>query len=249
MLRLELKTADGERIAAVHHTRGRSQAVILAHGFFNNKDVHLFRKMTENLAEHYDTFAFDFRGHGKSTGLFAWTSRECADLHAVVDYAKTQGYASIGVMGFSLGAAVSILEAAQNPDIAAVIAVSAPYDFWQIDYHFWEPGMWDDLKLNLGYKGRGKGICPGNPFEPKVMPVSVVERIAPRPVLFLHGGDDWLIKPRHSRMLFEKAGDPKEIVIIEGAGHAEKIFDDQPEVFMTTCLNWLDNNLTGRSRA
>ena len=49
------------------------------------------------------------------------------------------------------------------------------------------------------------------------------------PVYFIHGANDWIIKPTHSQRLFDKAKGNKKISIIEGAGHAEKIFDSKPE--------------------
>lgn len=238
-----LNTKDHHRIAAVHYKQGNKKVVVLAHGFFNNKDVYLFREIAQQISKYYDVVAFDFRGHGKSSGLFSWTSRESADLQAVLVYVKDLGYDSIGLLGFSLGAAISLIMAAQDKDIKTVIAVSTPYDFWKIDYHFWEPGMLDDLKLNLGHKGKGKGVIPGNFWEPKITPISIVDQISPRSVLFIHGSDDWLIKPLHSRKLFDKAKEPKRIEIIKGGGHAEKIFDDHPAVFMKLCLDWFKEHL------
>jgi len=243
MRNVTLKTQDCHRIEAVHHEQGFKKVVILAHGFFNAKDAYLFREIAKALAFHYDVVAFDFRGHGKSSGLFTWTAKECADLQAVIAYVKDCGYESIGLMGFSLGAAISLLEAAQNPDIKTVIAVSAPYDFWKIDYHFWKPGMLDDLKLNLGYKAKGKGVRPSHPWQPKIAPIDVVDRISPRPVLFIHGAEDWLINPKHSRELYNKAKEPKKIVIIEKVGHAETMFDQQPDLFMKPCLEWFAGTL------
>ncbi len=243
MREVTLKTQDGHRIEAVHHAQGFHKVVILAHGFFNTKDAYLFRAMANALAVHYDVVAFDFRGHGKSSGLFTWTSRECADLKAVIDHVKTCGYEAIGLMGFSLGAAISLLETAQNPDIKTLIAVSAPYDFWKIDYQFWKPGMLDDLKLNMGHKARGKGVRPGHPWEPKTAPIDVVARIAPRPVLFVHGADDWLINAAHSRKLFAQAREPKKLVILEKLGHAETMFDQAPEKFMGVCWAWFKETL------
>ena len=238
MRHVTLKTQDNHRIEAVHHEQGFKKVVILAHGFFNAKDAYLFQEIAKVLAGHYDVVAFDFRGHGKSSGLFTWTSKECADLRAVIDYVKSCGYAAIGLMGFSLGAAIGILETAQNPDVKTLIAVSAPYDFWKIDFHFWKPAMLDDLKLNLGYKAKGKGVRPGNLWEPKVAPIDVVDHISPRPILFLHGAEDWLINVRHSRELFNRAKEPKKIVILEKLGHAETMFDQQPDQFMKPCLEW-----------
>ncbi len=243
MRNFSLKTKDNHRIEAVHHEQGFKKAVILAHGFFNAKDAYLFCEIAKALAVHYDVVAFDFRGHGKSSGLFTWTSKECADLQAVVTYVKSCGYDSIGLIGFSLGAAISLIEAAQNPDIKTVIAVSAPYDFWKIDYHFWRPGMLDDLKLNLGYKAKGKGVRPSHPWGAKVAPIDIVERLSPKPVLFIHGQEDWLINPRHSRELYNKAKEPKKLVILEGVGHAETMFDQKPDAFMQPCLDWLADTL------
>jgi len=243
MRNVTLKTKDHHRIEAVHHEQGFKKVVILAHGFFNAKDAYLFREIAKALAVHYDVVAFDFRGHGKSSGLFTWTSKECADLQAVIEYVKGCNYESIGLMGFSLGAAISLIEAAQNLDIKTVIAVSAPYDFWKIDYHFWKPGMLDDLKLNLGYKAKGKGVRPSHPWQSKIAPIDIVDQISPRPVLFIHGAEDWLINPRHSRELYKKAKEPKKIQIIEGVGHAETMFDQKPHLFMKPCLDWLASTL------
>jgi len=243
MLNLTLQTKDKERIDVVHHESGFKKVVILAHGFFNAKDAYLFKEIAQALALHYDVIAFDFRGHGKSSGLFTWTSKECADLQVVVAYAKKSGYESIGLMGFSLGAAISLIETAQNPDIKTLIAVSAPYDFWKIEYHFWKRGMLDDLMLNMGYKARGKGVRPGHPWEAKIAPIDIVDRISPRAVLFIHGAEDWLINPRHSQELFSKAKEPKKIVILEKLGHAETMFDQEQEQFMKPCLDWFNEHL------
>jgi fermentation-respiration switch protein FrsA (DUF1100 family) len=160
-----------------------------------------------------------------------------------LDYAADFKYEAVGVMGFSLGAAVALLEAAENSQIKTVVAVSAPYDFWQIDYNFWKRGMIEDLKLNLGFKGKGKGVWPGNPFSAKIAPIDVVEQISPRPVLFVHGSEDWLINVRHSQKLYKQAKEPKQLEIIEKAGHAEKIFDDYPVQFIKITLDWLSKHL------
>jgi pimeloyl-ACP methyl ester carboxylesterase len=243
MRSLTLTTPDRHCIKAVQYEQGFKKVVILAHGFFNTKDAYLFKEIAKALAVHYDVVAFDFRGHGNSSGLFTWTAKECADLKVVIDHAKGCGYEAIGLMGFSLGAAISLIEASQNPDIKTVIAVSAPYDFWKIDYHFWKPGMLDDLKLNLGHKAKGKGVRPGNPWERKVAPIDIVDKISPRPVLFVHGSEDWLINVRHSRELYNRAKEPKKLIVLEKLGHAEMMYDQAPEALMKPCLEWLNERL------
>jgi hypothetical protein len=39
------------------------------------------------------------------------------------------------------------------------------------------------------------------------------------PVLVIHGKHDGLISPWHGKTLFEKAGEPKHSLWVEGAGH------------------------------
>jgi fermentation-respiration switch protein FrsA (DUF1100 family) len=153
------------------------------------------------------------------------------------------GYPKIGVIGFSLGASTTLIEASTDTDINSVIAVSAVSDLGKINAHFWEPDMLEDLKNNMGKEGRGKGVRPGNPFLPKVRPLDAVAKIAPRPVLFIHGDKDWLIKPSHSKMLFDRAGDPKALELIETAGHAERVFDAFPERFERLCADWFKETL------
>lgn len=238
-----LPTDDGKRIAFYHYRGGHSKAIIIAHGFFNNKDAFLFKDIAEAINKHYDVITFDFRGHGKSSGLFSWTTHEPLDLRAVISYAKEMHYLKIGVLGFSLGASVALIEASRNSDIDSLIVVSAPHDFWKINYHFWEYDMLEDLKLNMGKKGIGKGVRPGNPFLQKIRPIDIVDKISPKPLLFIHGEKDWLIKPKHSKKLFERAGNPKALEIIKDGGHAERIFDVFPQQFENVCIDWFRRTL------
>jgi pimeloyl-ACP methyl ester carboxylesterase len=193
--------------------------------------------MIEAFSKEYDVIMFDFRGHGKSNSVFTWTTHEQKDLRAIISYAKENNYAKIGVIGFSFGAAVALIEAGCQKNMDSVIAVSCPADLGRINFHFWEKDMWQDLILNFGIKGRGKGIRPGNPSLGKIRPIDIVDKISPTPILFLHGEKDWLVKPSHSQRLFERAKDPKTLTIIKEGGHAERMFDVFPDSFMKICLD------------
>ncbi len=57
-------------------------------------------------------------------------------------------------------------------------------------------------------------------------PELVVDRIAPRPLLLVHGAENRLHSPEESRELYRRARDPKELVLLEGAGHCEWMYDD-----------------------
>ena len=61
-------------------------------------------------------------------------------------------------------------------------------------------------------------------------PEWVVDKIAPRPLLLIAAGDDRLVPPEDCRSLFDKAGEPKKLVVLSGIGHYEvytrPAFDD-----------------------
>jgi pimeloyl-ACP methyl ester carboxylesterase len=197
----------------------------------------LFKGMAQAFSKEYDVIVFDFRGHGKSSDVFTWTALEQKDLRAITSYAKENKYEKVGVIGFSLGAAIALIEASFHQNIDSVIAVSCPSDLGKIDFHFWEKDMWRVLMLNFGIKGRGKGVRSGSLALQKTRPVDIVDKIAPVPVLFLHGEKDWLVKLSHSQLLFARAKDPKLLTIMEDGGHAERMFDAFPEPFMKICLD------------
>src|SRR5258708_31856134 len=48
-------------------------------------------------------------------------------------------------------------------------------------------------------------------------------KLAPRPLLMIHGGADNYIKPDMARALFDRAGEPREFWLVEGAKHNQAI--------------------------
>lgn len=59
-------------------------------------------------------------------------------------------------------------------------------------------------------------------------PAEVIERIAPRPVLLIHGQENRLHSVDESHDLYAHAHELKRLVILEGSGHTEWVFDDHP---------------------
>ena len=52
-------------------------------------------------------------------------------------------------------------------------------------------------------------------------PEWVVDKIAPRPILFITTDDDRLVPPEESASLYARAGEPKRLVTLGGFGHYE----------------------------
>ena len=59
-------------------------------------------------------------------------------------------------------------------------------------------------------------------------PADVVARIAPRPLLLIHGLENRLHAPAESHDLFARAGEPKRLELLVGSGHTEWAFDEHP---------------------
>jgi pimeloyl-ACP methyl ester carboxylesterase len=59
-------------------------------------------------------------------------------------------------------------------------------------------------------------------------PADVVERIAPRPLLLVHGQDNRLHSVEESHDLYAHAHEPKRLELLEGSGHTDWMFDDHP---------------------
>ena len=72
---------------------------------------------------------------------------------------------------------------------------------------------------------------------------AVIDRIAPVPLLIVHGTVDWLVPPDHARTLFERAGEPKSLVMLEGAMHAEYMLPQDPEPVVKTLLDFFGARL------
>jgi len=188
----------------------------------------------------FATFIFSFRGTGGSGGNFdimGWSR----DLEAAVDYlcssSEVEG-SSLSVMGFSGGAVVSAYVAANDPRIKRVILCACPAEFrmsagqedWESSLeHFRQIGMIRDKDFPPSFDDWVEGFR-------YIAPIRWIGRIAPRPLLLLHGADDDLVGQGHVRRLHDKAGEPRETAIIEGAGHKLRLSG----LAMDTALRWLE---------
>ena len=184
-------------------------------------------------------FIFNFRGTGASSGnldIPGWAR----DLERVIEYLGSISevdQSHLSLLGFSGGAAVSIYVAAQNPRISSVVACACPAKFTQqnktdnsraIVEHFRQIGAIRDQ----GFSRSATEWLEG--FE-MIRPIDRIARIAPRPLLLVHGDRDEVVAVSHAYRLYDRAGDPKRLIIIKGAGHRLR----QDDKVMTIVTDWL----------
>ena len=212
-------TEDAIAIKGWYIKNKSSQAtIILLHGFAVDKsdllDVALFL-----FNNNFSVLLFDFRAHGESGGENCSLGYfEKLDLRAAVDFLKEKGEKKIGVMGFSMGGMVALLEASQNPNISAVISDcsyisfrSAVRDFAKAYYHLPEYPF-----IPMAVWAAGKRLR----INTKDVDLSIyVEKISPRPILIIHGREDKEIRLINGLKIYEKAKEPKELWVVDEAEH------------------------------
>jgi uncharacterized protein len=69
-------------------------------------------------------------------------------------------------------------------------------------------------------------------------PEWVVDKIAPRPILFVTTDDDRLVPPLETETMYARAGEPKKLVVLTGCGHYHVYFGDALQQVMDASISW-----------
>ena len=222
-----LETTDGERLAARHHpSDDRSVGVVVAHGFTGSIDKPGVIAVCQALTAHAGVLAFDFRGHGRSSGHSTLGHLEVADLEAAVAAMRERGYERIITCGWSMGGSVVLRHAALMRGVDAVVSVSAVSRWFYRDTKPMRRLHWAvETRLGRLMTRRVLGtrvVATGwTDTELPESPVEVAGRISPIPLLLVHGDRDHYFPVEHPEALYAAANEPKELWLVEGFGHAE----------------------------
>ncbi|MCC7366972.1 MAG: alpha/beta fold hydrolase [Chloroflexi bacterium] len=240
---IDLTTRDGVRLHSwVFRSPESVGSVIVLHGHGGNK--HTVLPLARMLYPRYNVLLLDHRGHGDSDGLRTTIGyEERLDVHAAVEYLLEQGLGPVGIYGMSMGGATAILAAAEDRRISAVVADS-PYARLR-----WAVGQVARLRGYPGFIAPGIAWigCFATAFHLRNSmasfdPVEVVDQIAPRPLLLMHGTDDEIIPVVSARILYEKAGAPKELWLQDGLKHCralDECFDEFSRRVVAFYDRWL----------
>ncbi len=77
-------------------------------------------------------------------------------------------------------------------------------------------------------------------------PEWIVDKISPRPVLFITSDDDRLVPPEESESLYAKAGEPKKLIVLKGWGHYEVYTGEAFRQVIAPTLAWYQQYLPAR---
>jgi pimeloyl-ACP methyl ester carboxylesterase len=237
-----LVTQDGVPIDAVHlppegrpapdqlASGPRDLALVIAHGFTMTWQRPLVWNIVRRFNHYAGVITFDFRGHGRSGGLSTLGDKEIDDVDVAVRYARELGYRRVVTIGFSMGGSVVLRHAALRGGADAVISVSGPGRwFYRGTVAMRRVHLAAERRLGRAFTKYvlNTRVSPdGWPTPDPLPPAEAAARIAPTPVLIVHGDQDMYFPPDHGQQLYDAAGEPKELWLVPGFGHAERHTDD-----------------------
>lgn len=190
--------------------------------------------------EGFAVMIFNFRGTGTSGGnldILGWTR----DLKAVLDYLwalPEVDRSRLALIGFSGGAAVSVYVASRDSRISYLVACACPARFTfpeepqSLIEHFRNLGAIRDENFPTSAQQWLDGFQA-------VSPVRYIASISPRPLLLVHGSQDDVVPVTQAREVYDGAGEPKQLIIIDGAGHRLR----QDERAMAAAIDWLKSRV------
>jgi uncharacterized protein len=209
-------TLAGWRVRAAAPGARRGTVVYL-HGVGDNRGSASWA--ADHLrARGFDVVAYDSRAHGESTGqACSYGYHEKRDLARVLGQLADPG--PVVLLGHSMGAAVALQAAADEPRVAGVIAVATISD---LRTAAGERAPFVASRGNIDQALR-LAEAEGRFRVDEVSPARAAARIR-CPVLLIHGAADRETPPAHSqRVLAALPGPHRRLLLVPGAGHNDAL--------------------------
>ena len=226
-LKLTLQSIAGlelsGRLFKVNNPKG---LIILAHGYHRKyggaRQLYEHSLLLNNMG--YDTILFNFRSFGESRGTRSTLGiEEWKDLAGVYRYAKEKlNYNRIGLYGFSMGAATTLI-AAGKEQIGDFIIVLAP--FARITNLFMKFLLRENylLSITLPFIYIAFFIKFGTKYI-NISPLNFIKKIK-KPILIIEAKFDRVVEANDSELLHKS----NSYSILEVAPTGHDIFVDNPE--------------------
>lgn len=204
------------KIAAWHVPSQNGAAIILVHGTEADRSA-LLHEARVLAAAGFGILSLDLPGQGESDGTSTWGVAEREAITAAGAWLRHQPNVQpnkIGALGMSMGAYVLAQAAKKDIGLGAVVLAGCPTDAVEqtkIEFSKW--GIFSEIPAYIALRASGMPL--------DMRAIDVVGLIAPRPVLLIGGEFDTTVPAYMARQLFDAARDPKELLIVPNAHHAD----------------------------
>lgn len=221
------ESQDGTKLHGwfIPQARGKPKGtVVFSHGNAGSMGHHLgFVTWLANAG--YQVMMYDYRGFGKSGGEVDRRGM-INDVRAAFTYVQSRKDVPAGKLisyGHSLGGAKSVTALGENPvrGLKAVV----------IDGAF---ASYQSMARILGGE-LGKSLVTDD-----LSPRDFIDRIAPVPLLVIHGSKDEIVPFSQGKELFEKAGKPKTLFQVENGHHGDSLSREEG-AYRKRMLAWLES--------
>jgi pimeloyl-ACP methyl ester carboxylesterase len=217
----EVTAEDGVRIRG-SRVGERGPTLVLCHGFLGwHRKVRIVR-FAETLAARFAVHAIDLRGHGASEGTCTYGDREMLDVDAALRFARRERAGEpVVALGISMGGTSVVRHAGLIGGVDAVVAVSTPARWDGHTSRAVRQIVWMGSTERGRRLARAMGVRLGALDRLREMPEDVIGRIAPTPVIVVHGRDDHYFDEEEAWRLYRAARPPKRLMLATRFGHAE----------------------------
>ena len=222
---IEFHSSDGILLKGWYVPAGPDArgTIIYCHGL-NRTRVEMLPMEVFGHSLGYNGLLFDFRHSGQSGGKIGTLGYlERLDAIAAVHYAleKENAARPVVLWGISMGASAALMAASDTTDVAAVISDSSFLSFRHTIVHharmFFHLPAFPIVDEAIYWSAWRGGFWPSD-FDLR----KAVERINPRPILFIAVEGDRRIPPEVARELYSDSTSPKKaILVVPGRRHGE----------------------------
>jgi hypothetical protein len=218
---------------------------IPAQGYDNPRDpkgtiIH-FHGNAQNMSSHwlfvswlpqrgFNVFVFDYRGYGESQGR-PEPQGIFEDSNSALNYVRSLQDVDperLIVFGQSLGGtnAIAVVGSGNRAGVKAVAIEATFYSYSSI----------------ANDKFFGAGLFVNDAYSAE----KYITRVAPIPLLLMHGTSDPVIPYAHSIKLFAKAREPKMLITVEGGGHTEALTSRFGIKYQDALVNFFEASIAGK---
>ncbi|MBO9666416.1 MAG: alpha/beta hydrolase, partial [Bdellovibrio sp.] len=209
------------------------------HGNGQNLSTH-FTSLKWILDYDYDFFIFDYPGYGGSQGEPTQASTVDAGLKAMDWLIRNKPELPTVIFGQSLGGNIALYTVAQQQDHQPCLVV--------VDSTF------------KSYRKVAQRILANNALTWLLQPIPYlliaesysaideVDKIAPTPLIVIHGDQDQVVDIQNGRDVYAAAKEPKEFWLVKGVDHIQSLNGKQQDIVRRELLNSLEYYCSSHER-